>query len=69
MPKTIGPHSRHTILLTPGTYERLQDIYGESIGAAACVRLLIQRHLDEIESKSSKDDLKMVDDILNGGEL
>lgn len=66
MPKSREPLTRHTILLTSGTYEKLQDIYNESVGAAAVVRLLIQRHLSEIERASSKDDLKMVDSIVGG---
>jgi hypothetical protein len=67
--KSTEPLTRHTILLTSGTYERLRDIYDETIGAAAVVRLLIQRHLNEVERASPKDDLKMVDSVIGGNEL
>jgi hypothetical protein len=69
VPKNAEPLTRHTILLTSGTYERLQDLYNDSVGAAAVVRLLIQRHLNEVERASPKDDLASLNDMIGGYDL
>lgn len=66
MPRIREPLTRHNILLTAGTYDRLRDIYDDNIGAAAVIRLLINRHLNEVEGRSPKDDLKLVDEVIGG---
>lgn len=53
MSRQNEPLVRHNILLTEGTYAKLQAIYGETVGAAGAIRLLIKRHLDEIEKAKS----------------
>lgn len=58
MSRQTEPLVRHNILLTEGTYAKLQDIYGETVGAAGAIRLLIKRHLDEIERQKSQLELK-----------
>ena len=60
MPKSTEPLTRHNILLTAGSYEKLQDLYKNSVGAAGVVRLLINTHLERVEKAATPPQLDKV---------
>lgn len=49
MSRSKEPLTRHNILLTAGSYERLQALYGDDIKAAGAIRLLVNSHLEKVE--------------------
>lgn len=54
MPRSPEPLTRHNIMLTAGSYEKLQAIYGDSFGAAGAIRLLINSHLKKMEMAADR---------------
>lgn len=51
---------KHTLLFFPGDYARMQSIYPET-GAAKAIRILVRKHLDDVESKVKAPKLRAVD--------
>lgn len=58
MPRPKADQQKHTINLRRGDYAWLQSTYPD-VGANAIIRVLIQKHREQVEAAVSKQDVKL----------